>query len=247
MASNDRHKLSEKHRRDGMGAFVQAGDVLRKGLNPGALLGCRLCTSAASPASPTSSESSTSSRSRGPSHPSTAPTGAPKAKKPKNNMLEEGLMWEFAWLLHVVPGQVPDHLDEIHRLAQQKARDKEFGMRNDWAKRKKWDADVRAEVLGQALRVMEAECERHGLSRGGARRDGGGQDGTAAAPERKRRRLESGDAAEETYKTAAVAVPTPPSSRGSPVPGSRGASEDHDEADDDDDDDDGDGDHDGRV
>jgi hypothetical protein len=155
-------------------------------------------------------------------------------------MLEEGLMWEFAWLLHVVPGQVQEHLDEIHRLAGQRARDKEYGMRNDWAKRKKWDADVRAEVLGQALRVMEAECERHGVmfghpvsGAGAGSRDGSGRrEGIQEGPDRKRRRLDGAErgGAEEGYKV--VAVPTPPSSSGSPVLDmlrSREVSEDRDE------------------
>jgi hypothetical protein len=160
IASNDRHKLSEKHRRDAMGAFVQAGDVLRKGLNPGPLSGCHYCQSDAAQSSNHSSPTISPSTHLN-IHSSVSNGVNVRAKQPKNDMLEESLMWEFSWVLHMVPGEVARHLEGIRELAGQMAREKENGKRNDWAKRKKWDADVRAEVLEQALRVMERESERH--------------------------------------------------------------------------------------
>lgn len=200
IASNDRHKLSEKHRRDEMGAFVQAGDVLRKGINPGLLRNCSVCLADAaqeSPrVSPTASPPSYSSIPNAMQGPSAA-----KPKKPKNNILEESLMWEFSWLLHMVPGEVARHLDGIRDVAAQMARDKEYGLRNDWAKRKKWDADVRSDVLEQALRFMEAESHRHGVDPWV----------TEDMPRSKKRRTEDVDGSVQRT------VPTPPSSRSSPV------------------------------
>lgn len=116
-------------------------------------------------------------------------------------------MWEFSWLLHMVPGEVARHLEGIREVAGQMARDKEYGMRNDLTKRKKWAADVRSEVLEQALRFMEGESERHSVdpwiredeSRGKKRR-AGEIDGGLPAP-----------------------ALTPPSSRSSPTLGREGS------------------------
>jgi hypothetical protein len=154
-ASNDRHKLSEKHRRDGMGAYVQAADILRKGLDPGVLSNCTVCAEVADPlhkSSPPSIQSDAG----------TAPSG-PAIKRTKNDMLADSLMWEFSIVLHLWPSALGKHLDGIRAFASQVASEKAFGLRNDFAKSNKWRADVRAEVLEQVLRTMEHDCERHGV------------------------------------------------------------------------------------
>jgi len=125
------------------------------------------------------------------------------------------MLWEFSWLLHYVPHQVSSHLNDVRELAVQMARDKAQGQAaqaNDWAKKKNWDADVRAEVLVQALRVMVEMSDRHGVRCSDVTADGieelaGGDIG------RKRKR----DLCGEETQLRRIEAPTPPSSRGSPT------------------------------
>ena len=157
MASNDRHKLSEKHRRDGQYAFILAANILRKGLDPGFLSGCTICTEdAADQQLPF--QSSFCSDSSASTH-----EVVPAPKKTKNDMLEDNLKCLFSVLLHLWPSELGKRLDEIRAEAAQTAREREHGLRNDFAKSSKWHADVRATVYEQLLSTMEMQCQRHGV------------------------------------------------------------------------------------
>ncbi|KAI9729923.1 MAG: hypothetical protein M1818_008363 [Claussenomyces sp. TS43310] len=221
-ASNDRHKLSEKHRRDGQGSFVRAGYEMRAGLNPGVLSDCRICmaespsrrgSTALCPSSVSSSQEDSIMRSLSPSNGANA--GGPgngKLKMAKNEMLEEGLMWEFSWVLHMVPQDVAMHLDRIRILAAQMEADKAFGLQSDWTRRKKWDADVRGEVLMLVVAKMEEECLRHSVDAWA--REISPTDQTDAQRKRQRGSVEVEDGVAARFMKRRD-VPTPPSSRGS--------------------------------
>jgi hypothetical protein len=162
MASNDRHKLSEKHRRDGQYALTLATNILSKGLDPGLLSGCTICAEDAAdqPLSFQSSFFSDSSTS------TTEPVPAPK--KTKNDMLEDNLKCFFSVLLHLWPSELGKRLDELRAEASRTAREREYGLRNDFAKSSKWHTDVRATVYEQLLSTMEMQCQRHGVLPWGA-------------------------------------------------------------------------------
>lgn len=156
IASKDRHKLSEKHRRDGQYAFILAANILSKGMDPALFSGCTICAedAADSPLSfqPICSESSASNL-----------ESVPAPKKTKNEMLEDSLMCWFSVLLHLWPNELGKRLDELRAEASQTAREREYGLLNDFAKSSKWHADVRATVYEQMLSTMEMQCERHGV------------------------------------------------------------------------------------
>jgi hypothetical protein len=153
IASNVKHKQSEKYRRDEMGAYVQAADILRGPLHPGILSHCNVCIEDMS-----LHESLCSSTL--PDNAAAVTTGA-TLKKTKNQSLEEALMWQFSIVLHIWSHEVGLRLDHIRAVAGQMRRQKQLGKNNDFAKSNKWDGDSRAEVLTEALRKMRYACEVH--------------------------------------------------------------------------------------
>ncbi len=154
IANNDKHKQSEKHRRDEMGAYVQTADILRGSLDPGILLDCNVCMRDM-PLNKNLYSSATT-----PGNVTTIATGA-VSKKTKNQSIEEGLMCQFSMVLHLSPEDVGLRLDEIRALASQVWREKHLGKDNDFAKGSKWDGDLRAEVYMEMLRKMRYACELH--------------------------------------------------------------------------------------
>jgi hypothetical protein len=145
IASNDKHKQSEKHRRDEMGAYVQAADIIRGSLPPGLLFHCPVCIQ---------DVSLNENISLLPTMPETATTIAIGAasKKTKNQSIEEGLMWQFSTILHGMREEVGSRLDDIRALASQMWHEKQLGKNNG------------ANVLMEMLRKMRYACESHNVS-----------------------------------------------------------------------------------
>ena len=154
IASSDKHKQSEKHRRDEMGAYVQAGDILRGHIHPGVLSHCNVCIE------DTSLHENLCSSSTMSENVAAVATGA-ISKKTNNQKLEKGLMWDFSTILHMWPHLVGSRLDGIRDLASQMWREKQLGRNNGFAKGKKWEANSRAEVVTEILRKMRYACELH--------------------------------------------------------------------------------------
>lgn len=217
-AQNDRHKLSEKHRRDGMGAFVQAGHALHDGLNPGLLAGCKICVRIEADdahllVAPLPNMPSSGSNSSADSENTSPLTGA-KNKKPKNDMLEEGLMWQFSMILHHAPEFAGERLDRIRALAHEMDREKRVGMVSDHARMKKWSSDVRGEVLWDILARMEGVCRAHDVPFEG---EPPMEEEVKSEWSRKRGIEQESEGCEDRCKRRDIDVPTPPSSRGSPL------------------------------
>jgi len=210
-----------------MGAYVQAGHALRDGLNPGLLAGCQTCIRieedeadmAVAPIPTISSAGSQSSQDLD----MASPISGARNKKPKNDMLAEGLMWKFSMILHHAPEAVAERLESIRALAFEMDREKNVGMTSDHARMKKWSSDVRGEVLWDILERMEGVCRAHSVPFEGARK-------VVVKSEwsRKRRPEQDVKGCEERHKRRDIDVPTPPSSRGSPLIDARRASEDLD-------------------
>jgi hypothetical protein len=158
IASNDRHKLSEKHRRDGQYAYTLAANILSTGLEPGLLTRCPVCIADSESVNVSFMASFGSDNGT-----TSASESGPAPKKTKNDMLEDNLKVLFNVLLHVWPGQLAKRLDELRAEAAQIARERDFGLRNDFGKSNKWHADVRASVYEQLLSSMEMQCQRHGI------------------------------------------------------------------------------------
>jgi hypothetical protein len=157
IATNNKHKVNEKHRRDQMGAIVQAIDIMGKDIDPGKRAHCIICTGNASQheilcVSPTKSENIT------------ATAMGSTFKKTKNDILHETLKWKFSAVLHLYPNKIGSYLDNIRALAEQMAREKEIGIENNFAKSSKWTQDVRAETLEGVLGEMVLDCARHGVN-----------------------------------------------------------------------------------
>lgn len=160
ISSNDKHNVSEKHRRDVMGAVVQAIDIIGKDLSPGigslVRSSCNTCIGA-----PSQYEDLCISLTQ-PENITAAAIGS-SSKKTKNYILVETLMWKFSVVLHHFPHKIGWQLDGIRALVEQMAREKEIGLSNDFAKSNKWNEDVRALRLKKILRAMVLDCARHGF------------------------------------------------------------------------------------
>jgi hypothetical protein len=154
IASNDKHKQSEKHRRDEMGAYVLAADIIRGSLHPGILSHCNVCIENMS------FQENLCSSSTLPENVAAVATGG-VTKRTKNQSLEEGLMWDFSMVLHISPHEIGSCLDDIRALAGQMWREKQLGKNNHFTKSNKWEADSRVEVLTEELRKMRYACEQH--------------------------------------------------------------------------------------
>lgn len=144
IASNDKHKQSEKHRRDEMGAYVQAADIIRGSLQPAIIFQCHVCIQDMSLNENLSSSPTT------PDKVTTLAMGA-ASKKTKNQSIEEGLMSQFSMLLHKKREDVGLRLDEIRALAHQMWRKKQIGKSNG------------TEVLVELLYKMRYLCESHDI------------------------------------------------------------------------------------
>lgn len=192
---------------------------MRAGLDPGVLSKCQICIVESSSRRGSSAFCSATSsfsddgmiRSMSPSNGGNPNSAGGKLKIPKNNMLEESLMWEFSWVLHMVPHEVAVHLERIRLLAAQMEADKAFGLQTDWMRRKKWNADVRGEVLMLVVAKMEEECMRHGVDAWTH-----GAPSSEDVDNRKRQRNSVDDTDDDMARFMKRRdVPTPPSSRGS--------------------------------
>jgi len=145
IASNDKHKQSEKRRRDEMGAYVQAAEIVRASLHPGIFFNCPVCIQ-----NMPFNDNACSSSSM-PENVTPIAVGA-TFKKTKNQSIEEGLMWQFSTVLHLVREEVGSRLDGIRSLAGQMTLEKQCGRNNG------------AEVLMELLRKMRHVCELHDIS-----------------------------------------------------------------------------------
>jgi hypothetical protein len=154
IASNNKHKQSEKHRRDEMGAYVQAGDILRGHLHPAIAVQCKVCIE------DTSLHDNLCSPSTMSENVATFAIGV-TSNKTKNQKVENSLMWEFSTILHFWPHKVGSRLDRLRAYTDQMRREKELGRNNDFAKSSKWEADSQVEVLTELLRKMRYACELH--------------------------------------------------------------------------------------
>lgn len=228
-ATNDRHKLSEKHRRDANGAFVQVAEILRSGINVGVLAGCAVCIAEeqAKTASPSSSSfsgggGSGSRWSPSPDEPAHLPPH--KSKKPKNDKVQGSFMFHYAYLLHHNPERLGARLRGIREYAADLVKEKAYRLAHATtdATTRKWSDDKRADVVLQALAVMVAQAEAHGYDV--AETPAPPQPTVADARKRKRDvDAEAGDRYRECGGRGAA--PTPPSSAGSPASSSgRGGS-----------------------
>ena len=154
VTSNDKHKQSEKHRRDEMSAYVQAAEIIRGTQNLGLHSPCSFCHR---------DMSIDESRCSSPTLPDdvTATVNGVISKKTKNQSIEEGLMYQFYGALHSRPNEVGSRLDDVRALVSQMWRDRQIGKNNDFTKSSKWEVDSGAEALMETLRKMRDACESH--------------------------------------------------------------------------------------
>lgn len=224
IASNHRHKTSEKQRRDGNGSLTQAGHVLRNGMSPALLFNCSTC------AASTDSEGSNQSHLPTPQSSFSSAlqsnqTLEPKPKIPKNDILYHSILWEFDVILHNgTPEMVREKVDGVRALAMSMEEEKLTGLKNSLVNKDgrthKWSSDVRGEVLFGVIQRMETSCREHGIAIG-EERDmvSRWREVVGDTAERKRQR-DDDEAYEEDarfVKRSQSDVPTPPSSRSSPI------------------------------
>lgn len=194
-----------------MGAFVQAGHVLRSGLSPGAMFDCELCAQQAlNEQEPLQYPTPNSSFSAASNLNGNADI---KPKIPKNDMLNDSLVWEFGILLHSQPGKVVDKVEGIKALALQMEAEKQSGIQNDHARRKKWTADVRGQVLMEVVMRMEQSIREHRAHF----LDKGRWAGLRQRSNKREYEMSHDDNEDRYSKRREGDVPTPPSSRASPV------------------------------
>jgi hypothetical protein len=154
-ASKDRHKLSEKHRRDANGALVHMAHLYCTNMERAVRSECQTCIDEQHNERPTSAHTcsplSQSSQS--------------KLRKPKNTKIEDIIQFLQRIMYHHFQDCLPKAIQDLQEYSEQLAREKENGLAtaDGEKKRKKWSDDVHADIVANELQSMLEQIDRHRL------------------------------------------------------------------------------------
>lgn len=202
--TNARHKDSEKKRRDITVSCVAAIEIFTRDIHPGVAAGCQVCIEEekARKLLPAFDGLYNVAKSKD------ADGLLNRMKRPKNDKLEEGCMFQYLYVLHNYPEVYPQRVEELVELMNEQKKEQERGAKeagNSEAKLRKWQGDQRAAQTEKLLRQAKELGRRHGLV----------MDGEAAVEVKKERKRKNSEEHEHQQKRH-ISAPTPPSSVNSP-------------------------------
>lgn len=203
-ATNARHKDSEKKRRDITVSCVAAIEIFTRDIHPGVATGCQVCIEDETARKPLPAFDGTYNVDKS----KDADGLLNRMKRPKNDKLEEGCMFQYLYVLHHHPEVYPQRVEELVELMKEQKKEQERGAKeagNSEAKLRKWQGDQRAAQTEKLLRQAKELGRRHGLLMDG---------GAAVEVKREKKRKSSEEHANQQKRH--ISAPTPPSSISSP-------------------------------